>query len=127
MKCERCGSDTRMQVQAVISAPGELAHRFSKQNLRRSDVYLMGVLWETADFICTNPKCGKVLDGYGNYVTDLKKETKRLTQQRDNLLAALKDASVSLECFVGGIDWAQIDMDRMDNADAVILEVEASK
>ena len=78
MKCERCDSDTRMQVQAVISAPGELAHKFSKQNLRRRDVYLIGVLWETADFICTNPKCGKVLDGYGNYVTNLKKEVERL-------------------------------------------------
>lgn len=78
MKCERCDSDTRMQVQAVISAPGELAHKLSKQNLRRRDVYLIGVLWETADFICTNPKCGKVLDGYGNYVTNLEKEVERL-------------------------------------------------
>ena len=78
MKCERCGSDTRIQVQAVISAPGELAHQFSKQNLRRKDVYLVGVLWETADFICTNPECGKVVDGYGNYVTNLQKEVDRL-------------------------------------------------
>jgi hypothetical protein len=67
-----------MQVQAVISAPGELAHKLSKQNLRRRDVYLIGVLWDTADFICTNPKCGKVLDGYGNYVTNLEKEVERL-------------------------------------------------
>ena len=41
-------------------------------------MHLMGVMWETADFICTNPKCGKVLDGYGNYVTNLKKEVERL-------------------------------------------------
>lgn len=41
-------------------------------------MYLIGVLWDTADFICTNPKCGKVLDGYGNYVTNLKKEVERL-------------------------------------------------
>ena len=78
MRCERCGSDTRMQVQATISAPGELAHKFSKSNLRRKDVYLMGVLWETADFICTNPNCGTVKDGYGNYVSNLKKEVDRL-------------------------------------------------
>ena len=38
----------------------------------------MGVLWETADFICTNPECRKVLDGYGNYVTSLEKEVERL-------------------------------------------------
>ena len=78
MECDRCGSPTRMQVEAVISAPGELAHRFSKQNLRSKDVYLLGVMWETAGFICTNPKCGKVRDGYMNYVTNLKKEVERL-------------------------------------------------
>lgn len=76
--CNRCGSPMRMQVQAVISAPAELAHQFSKQNLRRKDVHLMGVLWETADFICTNVKCQHVESGYGNYVTGLKKEVERL-------------------------------------------------
>ena len=78
MKCGRCGGDTRMQVHAVISAPGELAHQFSKQNLRRKDVYLMGVLWETADYLCTNPECRYVITGYGNYVTNLEKEVERL-------------------------------------------------
>ncbi len=78
MKCEECGSPTQMQVQAVISAPGDLAHQFTKKNLRRKDVHLMGVLWETADFICTNPECGAIANGYGNYVTELKKEVERL-------------------------------------------------
>lgn len=80
-KCSRCGADQRMQVQAVISAPAELERQFSKQNIRRKDVHLMGVLWETADFICTNPKCGAVDDGYGNYVTNLEKEVKRLKKK----------------------------------------------
>lgn len=79
--CERCGAPLRMQVQAVLSAPGELTHQFSKSNLRRKDVYLLGVLWETADYICTNPACGKVTDGYGNYVTWLKKEVERLKEK----------------------------------------------
>ena len=78
MKCLKCGSDTRIQVHAVISAPGDLAYQFSKQNLRRKDVYLLGVLWETMDFICTKPRCGHVTIGYGNYVTNLKKENERL-------------------------------------------------
>lgn len=78
IKCERCGSLTRMQVQATISAPGELAHKLSKQNLRRADVYLMGVHWETADFICTNDKCRAVMAGYGNYVSNLEKENSEL-------------------------------------------------
>lgn len=68
----------RMQVQVVISAPSSLAHQFSKQNLRSKDVRLLGVLWETADHICTNPECRSVIDGYGNYVTGLKKEVERL-------------------------------------------------
>ncbi len=79
--CEMCGSPTRMCVQAIISAPGELAHKFSKQNLRRADVYLLGVKWETADFICTDPKCRHVTNGYGNYVSNLEKEVKKLRAQ----------------------------------------------
>ena len=82
--CLKCGSPTRIQVQATISAPGDLAHQFSKQNLRRKDVYLLGVNWETADFICTNPKCGVVRDGYGNYVSKLEKEVKRLKEELNN-------------------------------------------
>lgn len=76
--CPHCGSEGRIQVQAVISAPAALAHQFSKQNLRRADVHLMGVLWETMDFICGNEKCGRVTDGYGNYVTNLAKRVKEL-------------------------------------------------
>lgn len=76
MKCTKCDSPTRMHVQTVISAPGDLAHQFSKVNLRRGDVHLIGVLWETADYICT--KCGYVRDGYGNYVSNLKRENERL-------------------------------------------------
>ncbi|MCY1367803.1 hypothetical protein D9M69_547510 [compost metagenome] len=76
--CPHCGSDGRIQVQAVISAPAALAHQFSKQNLRSKDVRLMGVLWETMDFICGNEKCQRVTDGYGNYVTNLKKRVEEL-------------------------------------------------
>ncbi len=76
--CPKCSGPMRMQVQAVISAPSNLAHRLSKANLRSKEVYLMGVLWETANHICTNPKCCHVLDGYGNYVTNLEKEVRRL-------------------------------------------------
>ncbi len=78
MLCEKCNSPTRMQVQATISAPGELAHQFSKKNLRQKEVHLMGVMWETADFICTNPNCSHVTNGYGTYVSNLRKEVERL-------------------------------------------------
>lgn len=79
--CEICGSDDiRMQVQATISAPAELNHLFSKSNLRRKDVYLLGVNWETGDFLCSN--CGHiVIEGYGNYVSRLEKEVKELRKK----------------------------------------------
>jgi hypothetical protein len=67
-----------MQVQVVVSAPGEMYHGLSKQNLRRKEVYLLGALWETADFICVNEKCQHIHSGYGNYVTNLKKEVELL-------------------------------------------------
>ena len=78
MKCERCGSDTKMQVHAVISAPGELAHKLSKRNLRKKDVKLLCVLWETANFICLNTTCNNISKGYGNYVSNLEKEIEML-------------------------------------------------
>jgi len=84
-ECQKCGSDTRMQVNVVISAPGDLAHNLSKRNLRSKDVFIMGVKWETADFICTNAKCRHVTIGYGNYVSNLEKEKDKLFQQLKNL------------------------------------------
>lgn len=77
-QCPRCGSDTRMTVQAVISAPGKLEGLLSKRALRRKDVFLQAVLWETANFICTNPECRNVEHGFGNYVTRLAEENERL-------------------------------------------------
>ncbi|NTX18036.1 hypothetical protein [Burkholderia cepacia] len=67
-----------MMVQTCISAPAELFGGLTKAAYRRKDVELWGVLWETADFICTNEKCGHVQDGYGNYVTKLKKAAEKL-------------------------------------------------
>jgi hypothetical protein len=88
-ECEKCGSPTRMQVLVGISAPGALSHQFSKQNLRNKEVWLTHVNWETADYICTNPKCGHVTNGYGNYVTRLEAENKALRESANKLLDAL--------------------------------------
>lgn len=74
-------------VQATIAAPAGLAHQFSKQNLRRADVYLMGVNWETMDFVCGNPECARVTDGFGNYVTRLESQAGKLA---DALRAAVE-------------------------------------
>ena len=63
---------TRFHVQALVSAPSKYERNLSKTNLRSKDVYLMGVMWETLDSICSNPKCGHVKSKYGNYVTDLR-------------------------------------------------------
>lgn len=82
--CVKCGAPVRMQVQATISAPGELEHGLSKRNLRRADVYILGVMWETADFICTSEKCAHVDEAYGNYVTNLRKRVAELEAQIAN-------------------------------------------
>jgi len=76
--CTKCGSPTTIQGQVVLSAPSQYYHNFTKSNLRRKGVYLMGCLWETFDFICTNPKCGHTVGRYGNYVTSIKKENEAL-------------------------------------------------
>jgi hypothetical protein len=59
--------------------------QFSKQNLRSKEVHLQGVLWETTDFICESKDCGRVTNGYGNYVSKLKERVDELEAQ----LAAL--------------------------------------
>lgn len=65
----------------------------------------MGVLWETADFICTNPECRNVLNGYGNYVTNLKREVERLRRDmadtEKNLIKALEAAEFTLRRIAG--------------------------
>lgn len=100
MVCEKCGAPTRMQVQATISAPGELFHKLSKQNMRSKDVYLMGVNWETADFICCD--CGTVRDGYGNYVTSLRTTNAEQAERIKQLERALDDQMVSTHLGVFG-------------------------
>jgi hypothetical protein len=93
MKCPKCGSPTRMMVQTCITAPSELYGNMTKAAYRRKDVELWGVLWETADFICTNEKCGHATDGYGNYLTNLKKENERLAARVKELEAQCSSSS----------------------------------
>lgn len=77
-ECEKCGSPTDAMVQMVVCAPSTMLHRFTKKNMNTKEFRIKGVLWETADFLCTNDECRHVTDGYGNYVTNLKKENERL-------------------------------------------------
>lgn len=91
--CTRCGSPTRIQVQAVISAPGEMYHQFSKSNIAKKEVRLLGVLWDTTDFICTNVQCGYVLDGYGNYVTGIERENEELKERIASFEEMLRNQS----------------------------------
>ena len=77
--CPHCNSaeHVSMMVQATIRAPATLAHQFSKKNLRRKDCYLMGVNWETAEYVCC--KCNVLIkDGYGDYVSRLEKRVVEL-------------------------------------------------
>lgn len=77
-ECEKCGSPTRAMVQMAVSAPSEMMYDFTKKNMKSADFKIHGVIWETADFICTNQSCQHVTNGYGNYVTRLKKENETL-------------------------------------------------
>lgn len=84
-ECERCGSTTRAMGNIKISIPSEFVYNLSKKNIRSKEFRIMGALWETFDFICTNVSCGKVTDGYGNYVTNLQKENERLKLEVEKL------------------------------------------
>lgn len=90
-ECKHCGSATKAMVQMIACAPSEMMHNFTKANMRSKDFELMGVLWETADFLCQNKDCGRVTDGYGNYVTNLKKENQRLREAMTAIKAYEED------------------------------------
>lgn len=74
MKCEKCGSEMRMVVHMVVSAPSSMESQFSKKNIRSKDFKVVCVNWETADYFCENNECRHFVLGYGNYVTNLKKD-----------------------------------------------------
>lgn len=86
-ECEKCGSPTKAMGQMTVSVPSSMMHNFSKKNMRSKDFEVFGVLWETFDFICTNESCRHVRNGYGNYVTNLKKENDELKEQISKLLS----------------------------------------
>lgn len=85
-KCELCGSPVRIMLQTTIVIPGDLAHKMTKHAYRRKDVELWGCNWDCADFICTNPKCRKVTNGYGNYVKNLEQKVKELESKLEFLI-----------------------------------------
>lgn len=68
-----------MQVQATISAPSSMYSNLTKSNLRKKEVHLTGVNWETADFMCNS--CGHMTNGYGNYVLKLEAEVEWLRKR----------------------------------------------
>ena len=85
MKCPFCGSDTRMHVNVLLSAPSSFHGNLWKKIFRRKDVYLISANWEATDFICTNTECNTVIGGYGNYVSNLRKENTRMKEKLEEL------------------------------------------
>jgi hypothetical protein len=81
LRCEHCGSPGTIQVQVTVQAPGDHYHKFTKAMFKHNDVQIISANWETTDFICGNPDCGRVSDGYGNYVTKLERRVKELEAQ----------------------------------------------
>jgi len=70
-----------VQVQMVVTAPSEMMHKFTKKFMQSKDFNINGVLWETADYLCINETCRHVSNGYGNYVSNLKKENEALKKR----------------------------------------------
>lgn len=73
--CQKCGKPMTMMVQATIVAPADLSHQFSKANLRRKDVYLMGVSWDGADYLCADH--GLIIGGFGDRYRKMEQEVAR--------------------------------------------------
>ena len=76
-----------------VCAPTTMLHNFSKQNIQNKNFTIMGVMWETADFLCENQKCRHVTNGYGNYVTNLKKENEKLHKGQSQKMSFIESLS----------------------------------
>lgn len=81
MNCPKCNNEMRMMVQVTVSAPSSLESNFSKSNLRKPEVHIMGVNWEMADFFCEAENCRTNIPGHRNYVQKLKEEVTRLKEK----------------------------------------------
>lgn len=78
--CPKCGSNTTMMIQVTMVIPSEMTSQLSKKNIAKKEVQLWGVNWDSADHICTNPKCRFTVDGYGHYIKNLEKRVKFLEE-----------------------------------------------
>jgi hypothetical protein len=81
LRCTHCGSLGVIQTQVTVQAPGDLYFQFTKRMFKRTDVQIISAQWETTDFICGNPACGRVRDSLGNYVTKLERRVQELEDQ----------------------------------------------
>ena len=90
MKCDLCGSEMRMMVQMIVSAPSSMESQFSKKNMRSKEFRILGVNWETANYFCENTECRHAVLGYGNYFTNLKKDLAAAYLELNKIRPAVK-------------------------------------
>ncbi len=85
--CPRCGSETQVQMQMVVTFPSRFMHRLTRAVQRSREFQSMAALWDTASHICTNPNCGMLVKDSENMseyralrlrVRELEAEVKRL-------------------------------------------------
>lgn len=79
MSCSKCGGETRITFMVGVSAPSSIEGKFSKSALRRKDVHFTHANWETINSVCVD--CTHSHFGYGNYVSRLESELKRLKEK----------------------------------------------
>lgn len=81
LHCKHCGAEGIIQVNVLVQAPGRMYFNLPKAAFRRADVEILGIEWKTADFVCGNPKCGRVDSKMDSYVTMLEDRIKELELQ----------------------------------------------
>lgn len=90
--CQHCGSEhTDVMVQQQVVFPSEHSHNLTRKFMASKEFRHLGILWETGDIICRD--CGRVSDGFGNYVTNLAKSNKELRYVLKHMVDCLREGS----------------------------------
>ena len=61
--------------------PSALMGALTAENLKNATVRVVGVNWETFDFMCSSEACRHHEHAYGNYISRLEDENKMLHQR----------------------------------------------
>lgn len=103
MFCPNCKGPITIQVQNIISLPGNLINKLSKKAIRKKEVQLTGTDWNNANYICNDPKCGFVYFPLGNHIKKLEKHSEIVYELYELIEAHEGNLNLTDKCLLDNL------------------------